>query len=252
MAQRNIQRVQRLYDVWRIYGISVYSNTSSPHLGANENHRCNIQDFYVYGVYLQAYTTDLMFGNNTICCPTRTNNTTKYGMYIYGTQNILCDGNWIKELFSPTLIGTGSTCYGIYCYYNLESSYLYLTLPSTKPNVFRNNIISDIRHNGSLYGMYCSAFDGYVYNNTVSLDYTGATGGTTYGIYGYGYPANYVFHCKNNIVTINRGGSGTKYCYFSGAGISSSTELPCDRNDYYITSTSGTNYVGFYTSAANN
>lgn len=70
--------------------------------------------------------------------------------------------------------------------------------------------MSDINHNGTVYGIQALYMDGYIYHNTVSLDNASATGGTTYGIYGSSQN-NFDMYFKNNLVSVTRGGSGTKY-----------------------------------------
>jgi len=235
-------------------GIAIYRGTgSTPYTqgGNNEIVGCTILDFYYTGIWNYAYENGTKILNNVIQCPTRTNSTTKSGIYCYGAQNTIIDGNRISNLFSPSLIGATNTCYGIYCWYNTISSYAGNVYPSPNRNIIRNNVISDINHNGTIYGVMCNYFDGELYNNTISLDYAGATGGTTYGIYTYAFQNNYVAFVQNNIVTITRGGSGTKYCYYNGSG-STGTDIVTDRNDFYINSTGGTNYVGYYTTLATN
>jgi hypothetical protein len=231
------------------YSISIYGNTSSPYTRGNIIRNCNIVDFYNAGIYAYYYIDGMTISGNTIHCPGRTNATTKYGIYAYAIQNFMIEDNWIKDLFGTNLNTNTSSAYGIFCSYNLDSYWTGMSYPSRYKNNVRNNIVSDIAHNGTVYGIYAYGHDGDVYNNTISLDYSGATGGTTYGIYTYGYQANYESHVTNNIVSITRGGSGTKYCYFN-ASYSTGTHLTTDRNDFYINSPGGTNYVGAHTAVA--
>jgi hypothetical protein len=230
-------------------GVSIYSNYSPPYQKGNTFSGCKVTDFYVYGFNIQAYTDMTTIKNNTISCPARTNNTTKYGIYCYGTQNTLIEGNWIRDLFSTSLSGNTSQAFGMDIWYNTESSYTGQFYPSRNRNIIRNNIISDINHNGTLYGIRAYYYDGEMYNNTISLDYAGATGGTTYGIFQYAYQSNYVSHVNNNIVTITRGGGGAKYAFYNASGTSGS-DLTLERNDFYVTPGSS-NYVGYYTAFAN-
>ena len=82
-----------------------------------------------------------------------------------------------------------------------------------------------------------------MYHNTVNLDDATSTAGTTYGIYSSAATPTGV-DIKNNIVWIARGGTGTKYClYYTGAALSS------NYNNLLMTSTAGTNAIGYFAAA---
>jgi hypothetical protein len=231
-------------------GVNSYGSTSPPFTLNNEFRNCLIRDFYYAGVH--AYFADGMVVKKCIMeCPTRTNSTTRHGIYFYATQNSNIEENWVRNLFNSSNSSYTGTAYGIYVYYNIDSSYFGYNTPSRYPNNIRNNIISDITFNGSIYGIYAFYFDGYIYNNSIILDHAGATGGSTYGIYTYGQQSYYIVHTVNNLVSITRGGSGTKYAYFNGCYCTGS-DMYTDRNNFYVGSTSGTNYVGLYTTQATN
>lgn len=235
-------------------GISIYGNGAGPNSAAsnafqdgNVVRNCVIRDFYYAGIWSYRYTKNTQLLYNTIECPNRTNTTTKSGIYSYYNQGLLCEGNHIRNLFGPGLQTSTSTSYGIYCAYNLDSYSFGYSLPSRYPNIIRNNIVSDINHNGDIYGVYFYYADGQVVNNTISLDNTGSTGGTTYGIYTYGQ-TQYLSNCSNNIITITRAGSGTKYGYYSVGGANAGTTG--DKNDIYVNAPAGTNYTGYYSALA--
>jgi hypothetical protein len=235
-------------------GFAIYRGTGTnpfTQTGWNEIIGCTITDFYYAGVWNYAYENGTKILNNTIKCPTRTNTTSKYGIFCYGTQNTVIDGNFIHELFGPSLYTSGSSMWGIYCWYNTQSSYTGYQYPSSNKNIIRNNIIADLKSNGQIYGIEYYYADGEIYNNTISLDHTASTSGSqTYGMYTYGYTNNYWCRTYNNIVTITRGGSGTKYCYYNIGGSGAlGTDVMCDRNDFYITS-AGNHYIGYYTGLA--
>ena len=234
------------------FGISLYGDSNYQNISTKNNtfDGCAIRDFYIYGLYNYYYTDGTAVRNSTLECPTRTSNTTKYGMYFYAVQNTMIEGNWIRSLYDGTP-GQSATCYAIQCNYNIDSYWTGLSYPSRYPNIIRNNIISDLKNNGTTYGIYAFGLDGEIYNNTISLDWSGATASSTmYGIYGYGYQSNYKCMVYNNIITMTRGGGGTRYGFMNASGTSGS-DLLNDRNDIVVTGT-GTNYLGYYTTTATN
>jgi len=229
-----------------IYGEGNYQNP----IVNNTFDGCLMQDFYYYGLYNYYYTNATAVRNCTLECPTRTSNTTKYGIYAYASKGTIIEGNWIRRLYDGTP-GQSATCYAIYCYYNTESSWNGINYPSTAPSYIRNNIISDIKNNATTYGIYAPYFDGEIYNNTIVFDYSSATANSTmYGIYGIGYQSQYLNKVYNNIIHITRGGGGTRYGFFNGSGTTGS-DLLCDRNNITVTG-NGTNYLGYYTAQGAN
>jgi hypothetical protein len=234
-----------------IYGGSSY-NCASPNTNApNNNKFLNnvIRDFYQYGFYMYYYMTGTEIKNNDMSCPTITNHTSRYFLYTYATNQVIIDGNKLHDPFLTNTAYTG-TFYGIYCNYNSDSYWTYCNLPSRFPYFVRNNLINDIRSNGTIYAIYFWGADGDIYNNTISLDDAASTSGsTTYGIYTYGQQGYYRANVKNNIISITRGGSGTKYaignaCYCTG------TDVEINRNDIYMNAPAGNNYYGYVTTTA--
>jgi hypothetical protein len=232
------------------YGIAIYGNFSQPYTRGNEIIGCTIRDFYSHGIYNYYYVSGGVIRRNDISCPNRTNTTTKGGIYCFVVQGMLIEQNNVHHLFNPNIQTSTNTSYGIWCRYNIDSYWTYNNLPSTMPNTIRNNLVTDITHNGTLYGIDGYGMDGYIYNNTISLDYTGTTSGsTTYGIYSYGDPGYFSMYIHNNIIKIGRAGTGTKYAYYNASFVGGS-DVVFDRNDIYITSTGGTNYYGNHTGPA--
>ncbi|GAB3575985.1 hypothetical protein GCM10027345_12060 [Hymenobacter daeguensis] len=101
-----------------------------------------------------------------------------------------------------------------------------------------NNVFYNMNGNGLQYLIYSgsSAFS-QIYNNTLSsIDQTSTTTSTTYGIYSSGVSAD----IRNNVVSITRTGTGTKY------GLYYVTNAPTSNyNDLYVP----TGSVGYYTTA---
>src|SRR5690606_4917767 len=104
-----------------------------------------------------------------------------------------------------------------------------------------NNIIHSINGNGIIYGFYNSSSDGvFYYHNTVSLDNASATAGTNRGFYQTTTASG--IEVKNNIITVTRGDTGTKYCiYFNATG----STIASDNNVFYINAPAGTNNLGY-------
>ena len=208
------------------YSTVFYGSSSAPFNTNNTLINSTIRDFYTYGCY-NLYCKGTTFKGNVIERVNRTTVTTTYAIYLStgSTANEVVDGNHVRNLFGG-INGSTSTAYCIY-----------VTADATlnNENIVKNNLISDIKSNGTIYAMYLSgaAFVN-AYHNTISLDDISATAGTTYGIYGTG-PSEKI---KNNIITIGRGGAGVKRGIFL---TNAATNLECDFNDVYISSTSGTN-----------
>ena len=221
-------------------GISHYGNTSVPYQGGNKFRRCNVTDWYIYGAYLY-YSRDVLMKNCVFDRPTRTNFTTTYGVICIYNNGLDLDGNRFQNFWQNGQTNTG-TCYGIYGYYNSLAS------AGTNPNRIRNNIVAKMEFNGAMYGIYYYYPDGEIYNNTLSFDHTASTAGSvTYGIYTYGN-ATYPVNTRNNMISITRGGSGSKYGIYYG--LTGSTVI--NNNNIYVNSAGGNNNHGYYSSLAAN
>jgi hypothetical protein len=212
------------------YGTAFSSNSSSPFNTGNSVINSRVVDFYQSGCY-NIYCQNSTFKGNIIERQNRTGVTTTYGIICTtGSMNSLIDGNFIRKLFNG-IPGSTSLCYPIYV---LGAATL------GNENVIRNNVVSDINSNGTIVGIFLSGGSyANVFHNTVSLDDPSATGGLTYGIQCTS-PNNQI---KNNIITIGRGGSGTKYGLFL---TTAATNLQSDFNVINMTSLSGTGNLPFF------
>ncbi len=209
-----------------LYGASTTGNTN------NTITHCNVKDFYVYGIYNLQQSGNTIT-DNIIERPTRTSISTFYGIMLStGCNKTLIERNQIRAT-AGAAPNTSLTAYNIY----VSSA-----ASSGNENKVYNNLIYNNNHDGSDYGLYLTSAT-YIkaYHNTISIDNPLATTGTVYGIYATGTAS---VDLKNNIVSVTRGGTGTKYClYFSGAGKTS------NYNDLYMGSTAGTNNIGYYSAA---
>jgi trimeric autotransporter adhesin len=220
------------------YGISlnVNSTTNSPNNGYVVANNI-IKDVTVYGIYSSAVLGS-RFSNNQISRPLKSSPTTFYGMYF--ASNLTGDtieNNIISQPAGSNTLTTAS-CYGIYL--------TGINAQVARPNLIRNNIISDFKTTGIIYGIYCSTV-GYTsfLHNTVSIDDPINTStSTAYAFYSTGTPTSQIN--RNNIYHINRGGSGNKALIYLNTV--SATGYVISNNDYSILSPAGSsaNYLGYY------
>lgn len=208
-----------------VRGVSIYGNTGIPYNFNNQVVDCSIFDFYQYGIY-NYYSQYALNRNNLIQRLNRATSGTAYGIALnYGCYPARIEKNKIRRMFDG-IPGATSAMYGIY-----------IIGPAIQAsvNVISNNLISDISSNGTIYGIYEA---GYTYNNfyhnSIILDNATSTGGTIYGIMDYSNTGE----VKNNLISINRTGSGTKTCLYFGSSITSNNNILTN------TSPAGANSVG--------
>lgn len=197
-----------------------------------------IKDFYLYGVYfIQASGCDVE--RNDITRGGRVAVSTFYGVY-FGTGSFgnLINANRIHDTNGSATVTT-SAAYPLYAAGTAGTS--------TDPNIFSNNLVYDINTlTGAIYGIYSTGgSNNYFYHNTIVLDNALSTSGTTWGAYFLGTGSG--SELKNNIIHVNRGGTGSKYCVYIGG----TANVPAsDNNVLNMFSTGGTiNNIGFYSSA---
>ena len=217
------------------YSTVMYGMTGSPYNTNNRILNCSINDFYSYGIYVY-YDRNFIVKGNVIERLNQTTTTTVYGMSFNNqAPNSLVEGNHVRKLFQM-LTTSSSGCYPIYC----------SSAGGTSGNemIIRNNIISDIRSNGQLYGIY--AINGSYYlidHNTISLDDGLSTySGQTIGVQ---YYCQY-FKIRNNIISIKRG--GTTNSTRVGINVGSPvylTGFESRNNVFNIGGTPGANHIGY-------
>jgi hypothetical protein len=213
------------------YGITSYGNSVT--LQHNLKLLNNIlRDQYFYRTYNLYLSGGLFEGNELYNTTARTSYSTFYGLYLTtGCVNNRINANKIHDPFPASTTST-SAIYGLYCAADATAG---------NENVFSNNILYNMKSNGTQYLIY-NAGGNYAsyYYNTVNSDNAASTAGTTYGFYQTTSATNITL--RNNNISITRGGTGTKYCvYFATAA----TTFSADRNNYYMGSTAGTNGIGY-------
>lgn len=211
------------------YYNTVFTGSTSPLGNNNQVINSVLRDFYFYGLYFY-YNQNPVARGNIIERPNRTTISTGYGIYVTtGCIGSLVERNHVRRLADGSP-GSTSALYAIYV--SADGTLV-------NPNIFRNNLVSDLRSSGTQAGIYFTgpAF-AYAYHNTIVLSDPTSTAGTTYGIYCTG-PNDKV---RNNVASITRAGTGTKYCvYLSTAA----TNLDCNFNVLHINSPAGSNNVGY-------
>ena len=213
------------------YGITLTASlTGASSFNTFSNNR--VLDFYQYGLYT-AFSLDNKIKNNTFARPTRTSVGEFIGIH-YANTNVRdrIDGNTITNPFggapSSTLAFTGIS------FNNADA------IAGDESIVF-NNLICNVNGNGAATGILNVGSDNILYlHNTISLDnaLSTATGITR----GFAQTAAATIAFYDNIITIGRGGAGVKHCIYAAGGL-----IPADNNVYFISSSAGTNYIGYYT-----
>lgn len=215
------------------YGITQTATFSGGANGYNKITNNTIQDFYQYGIYVAAsYNTTIE--KNIITRPTRATVTDFYGIHFTAqSNNAFISKNKIINPFGGNTSST-SAFYGI----NFNSS-----SPSAGNDyIVSNNVIASANGLGLQYGINNTSTSSIqLFNNTISLDDATSTATTAARCINIsGTPSGIFFY--NNILSITRGGAGTKHCFYSASTI----PLISDNNDFYINSPAGTNSVGYF------
>jgi hypothetical protein len=224
------------------YGITLASSSTVSN-GNNTIINNTVKEFYLYGLWIGGSFNTLV-SLNTFSRPTRATVSDFYGVYVTGlSAKLNITRNRITNPFGGSLTNT-NTFYGIY----FTASDAIPTLE----NVVSNNLIYGLNGSGSQYGLYNTSSDNvFYYHNTISLDGTGAgttTSTLTRGFYQITAAAGIIF--RNNIITITRGGASQKTAIYFGTNITATNIIVSNRNDFYLSSGSGTENVGFYNGAA--
>lgn len=215
------------------YNTVFQGQTSAPYNSGNQLYNSLLREFYLYGFY-NGYNVNGIARGNLIERPTRATISTGYGIYITtGSSNVLVEKNHVRNLAGGNLTTTSA----LYAIYILADATL------NNENKVRNNVVSNMRSNGTQAGVYMSGPSfAHVEHNTFVLDDAGSTAGTVYGIYCSG-PNN---KTRNNVIYITRAGTGTKYGVYLTTG---ATSLTCNYNDILVNSPAGNNNVGYLTNA---
>ncbi|RXK82938.1 Ig-like domain-containing protein [Filimonas effusa] len=215
------------------YGVALAANDTGTVIRRNV-----ITNFYRFGIY-RGNSDRAVIDSNLISCPTRTNTTQFYGIYVIGAQSSLNITR--NRIFNPFGGNPESTedIYGIY-----------LTAADAiagRETIISNNLFYNVSGQGSVYALYNNGSDrAWYFHNTINVD--GAiSAGSNYATYGfYQTTTAGALRFSNNIISLNRAGAGSKYAMYMNAPAS---VMLSDYNDLYINEElEGNKYVGYKTS----
>ncbi|MCW3467601.1 right-handed parallel beta-helix repeat-containing protein [Chitinophaga nivalis] len=217
-----------------IYGIVIYGESATPVIG-NKIVGNTIREFYESGIQA-TYTIYTLIDKNTMSRPTRVSESyTLYGIQVEDKgEGVVVSNNRVHHMFdgNPT---TSSSFIGI--------SFSLADATSTNPAKVFNNVVTDIRGEGTQSGLQAYSAD-YVhfYHNTIVLDDQLNTSqydesmALNIGSSGAG------MRVFNNIFDVRRSGGGARVgIELPYGGI---TGLSSDYNDIYLNSTTGETFFG--------
>lgn len=217
------------------YGITlVGGTTAASFITGNTVINNLITNFFSTGIHLVG-TSNTLIERNTFTRPaTTTSAAAVYGINITTavSNGLTITKNRFTKFFSGLPASTASF-YGIY----------HNSVDAATVNEISNNLFYDLDGNGPLYCFYNQGSNNVsYYHNTLSLDNTVSTStAATVGIYQTTLATGLEF--KNNIITIKRGGTGTKHAIYNAT---STTEFGSDYNDFFINAGGSNNFIGYF------
>ncbi len=219
------------------YAMTIIPKASSVTFSGNRIFNNIIENVYGYGIYL-AYSNSTLIANNIFRNPTKTGFTTMYGIYmINANAKDSIRGNTFTNPFGGATTTT-NTYYGIYP--------IATNTPNGSENVITNNVFYDIRSNGPVYPIYILSSTNFrIYHNTIAIDHAASTStNPTIGLYHSGVISGIGVDFRNNIISINRGGTGMKHC----VNLNLSSNLYTFNNNVYSVTggTASNNFIGYY------
>ena len=215
------------------YGITVMGTTTAGNQIQNNTVRNNrVTDFYYYGIYSTG-TNKLVIEGNDLERPTRTAGTTVYMVYYTGvTTGTRFSANRLHNPYGSNQAAAGD----VYVHYMTGADGT-----SGNENLISNNLIYDMNGGGLIYGFYNASSD-YVryYHNTISVDRPASTStDLTRGF--YQTTASVGIEYKNNIVAINRGGTGVITAIYMNTA---TTTFVSNNNNFIVAGASAS--VGYF------
>ncbi|KAA9332216.1 T9SS type A sorting domain-containing protein [Hymenobacter busanensis] len=215
------------------YGITLVGASATAMATGNIARNNQVKDFYLYGFYLAAQDGTQILAND-IHRTTRTDVSTFYGVYLTtSSRNVDVMRNRIHDTATGEPAST-ATVYGIYMTTGAGAV--------GAENEVVNNAFYNFNSAGLEYGVYnTGASNVRYYFNTFDLRAPAATTSTS-AAYGFYQTTGTNVDFRNNIVAVERAGTGVEYgIYLSSATGVTSTNY----NDLYVP---GGN-VGYYGSA---
>ncbi|TAF93219.1 MAG: PKD domain-containing protein [Bacteroidetes bacterium] len=213
-------------------GISLMGSTNVAN-GNNIIRGNTVRNFYIYGLYTGgSFNTEV--SNNIFERPNRTAVTTFYGIYVTSLHaRLTINANTIRNPYGGALTSTTAK-YGIY--------FTGTDAIGGLENLVTNNLIYNFNGAGDNYGIFNSSSDNVWYlHNTIVLDDPASTATTLTRAFHQVTAASGI-RFNNNLISITRGGNGTKHAmYFATAG----SAILSNRNNCFINSSGSNNHIGF-------
>ncbi|MDF2380259.1 right-handed parallel beta-helix repeat-containing protein [Nostoc ellipsosporum NOK] len=215
------------------YGITIMGTTTAGNQIQNNTVRNNkVTDFYYYGIYSTG-TNKLVIEGNDLERPTRTAGTTVYMVYYTGvTTGTRLSANRLHNPYGSNQAAAGD----VYVVYMTGADAV-----SGNENIASNNLIYDMNGGGLIYCFYNASSD-YIryYHNTISVDRPGFTSTDLIrGFYQTTLAAGIEY--KNNIVTLNRGGTGAITAIYMNTA---TTTFVSNNNNFFVNGSSAA--VGYF------
>jgi gliding motility-associated-like protein len=216
------------------YGITVVGSSTSA-VRENFIKGNTIKEFYLYGIYATG-NFGTTIDSNLVTRPTRTNSSTlANGIYFTGLSTLVnITRNTITNPFGGMPASTddfnGIFITGVDALSGLENRVI-------------NNKLYNFTGTGTVNAINNTGSDNVqFYHNTVLLDGSGAE--IARGFYQTTAAGGVMF--KNNIVVVNRAGTGAKYAIYYGT---TTSDIESNFNDLYIGALATNASVGFFTTA---
>ncbi len=221
------------------YGVTLVGGTTANQILVNNKFTNNkIEEFYNYGMYIGGIANTLIQGN-AFTRPTRTLVNQAFGIYVTGApaNSTIINKNRFTKFFG----GAPTSTVGLYGIYHNSVD----ATPGNE-SIISNNAFYNMDGAGFVYPLYNVGSNGVnYYHNTISIDNPTSTSiSQAAGFYQTTAASN--INLRNNIVTITRGGTGTKYGLYFGGGAGST--ITSNYNDIFINAGGTNNFVGFFNS----
>ncbi len=208
------------------YGIAITGLANNEASVYNRIINNEIKDAYLHGIYVNAADSTLVSGND-ISRPTRTGfGAGGAGVIILGgAKSVIVEKNRIHDTHTANSSVT-TAAYGI----QLSSS----DAVASRPVIVRNNLIYNINTNGIIYGLYSVSSDHVLwYNNTVYISDINSIA-TVAGYAFYESSLGEGQEVKNNILYMNRAGTGPRRAISLATG----STIVSDNNDLFVSNIS--------------
>lgn len=210
------------------YGIFLNPQASGSVASNIQVKSCHIQSFRETGVYM-TNCRGAAINNNHISRPLLQNVSNSSGIAaINANRECLIEGNRIYDCFKSVI--SSSQFVDFYA----------LNIQNATDTRIGNNIVYENSNQGKWYGIYLRCSPGVnILHNTLSNDNASTTSGSIVGFYHENACASSGAIFKNNIVTIARAGTATRYAIYQDG-----QAIDIDNNNLFVSSGSNS-YIGY-------